>query len=78
MPTAEKLSLSVNRHDCPHVTLRFKVEDGYPFGPLKVLVPDPFFGPIVLTDDFKIELKEDDKNFKPSPSPTHHHAGGPP
>jgi hypothetical protein len=65
MLTAEKLSFRVNGQDCPHVAFRFKMQDGYPRGPLEVLVPDPLFGPIVLTDDFAIELKEDDQNFKP-------------
>jgi hypothetical protein len=65
MHNTEKLSLRVNGQDCPQVTLRFKMEDGYPGGPVEVVIPDPTFGPIVLTNDFLIELKEEDRDYKP-------------
>jgi hypothetical protein len=65
MPTAEKLSLKVNGQQYERVTLRLKMEDGYPGGPPEVVIPDDFLGPMVLTDEFQIELQEDGKEFTP-------------
>jgi hypothetical protein len=65
MPITEKLSLRINGQRYDHIKMRMKMEGGYPGGPWEVVIPDDFFGPIILTDDFTIDLQEDGGEWEP-------------
>jgi hypothetical protein len=65
LPKIEALNLRVNDTPYDKITLRFGMEDGYPGGRPELVVLDPQLGEIILSDICKIELQENDGEFKP-------------
>lgn len=64
MPLAQRLSLRVNGREYTRVVLQCGLQDGYPVGPQQVVIQDDTIPAFSLTDDFLIELREDEGDWK--------------
>jgi hypothetical protein len=64
MPKTENLSLRVNGIEYTRVGLQYELVDGMPTGPNQVVIKDDPIAPFPLTEEFFIELKEGEGEWK--------------